>query len=240
MILAVLIGAAVVVVVRLWMRRNPERHTPADYPGFTAGLAAVGAAVALGDPWFGDQLIDGVARKWLGENISDLARSLYTVAACALLGAFAIHGLADYLSENVKWDVRGIWIGACGAVELVLIAASRFGDARTVPVPDELALSDAWSGIYCGVLFLTMAATCVVLAAWAVIGARERGVRGMVASVAVAGALGAVTATASLVLLIFHRAWLIENYPAVSTAWAVPIASALIVAGAFGFADRHG
>lgn len=239
MILAVLIGAAVVVVVRLWMRRNPAHHPVADYPGFTAGLAAVGAAVALGDPWFGDQLIDGVARKWLGENMSDLARSLYTVAACALLGAFAVHGLADYLSENIKWDVRNIWIGACGAVSLALIAASRFGDARTVPVPDELALSDGWSGIYCATLFLTMAATCVVLTAWASISARERGLRGMLASVAVAGVLGAVTATVSLLLLIFHRAWLIENYPIVSTAWAVPIASALIVAGVFGMADRR-
>lgn len=240
-IVVALSSSVLLAVLRRAAHRTPREDEQQQY---SVGLLAIAAAGLLQSDWAGESVLDPAASPLLGENISDLLRSLYICAAAALIGLPALRTiLISWPGEEVP-DYRRWWLLSITIAATTLIITSRVGSASTVPVRDELELRDLASGIYSGTFYLVALALCIVMATASALTIRRVGWRLIPAATGLVGVIGGISSIVTLALLIVDRAWLADNHFAITTGWALPLSAVLAGAGALGvirrLVARHG
>lgn len=199
---------------------------------FSVGLLAITMAGLLQTHWLGESIIDPAARSLLGHNFSDLLRSLYFVAAVVLIGLPSLRVIMTHWPGEEVPDYRRWWLSLCATAAVALVITSRIGDARTIPVEDELQLGDLSSGVYSAIGYALSLALCVALTTASTITIRRIGWRPIPTLTGAVGTIGAASSIATLGLLATNRSWLMANSQLV-TGWALPLSVLLVGAGAW-------
>lgn len=236
--LCILLALSTAVVVARW-RLRAEIVDDLDFPRFTAAIAAVIAATTLGITEIGDQYLDPVlANMWLGENVSDLIKSLYLVTACAFFAGQSLTTLTERLATERTFDARRCALITSAVVAVLLITLSRLSGARTTPVDDDFQFDDpaglAYSLIFWGVILVT----ALLVTAAAAAGIIDHGIIGQLAAMAMAGSVSAIVAATVLVRLIVDHSQMTDWLTTWGQWWTVPGLIGITLAGLLGMPRR--
>ncbi len=232
--LCILLALSTAVVVARW-RLRAEITDDLDFPRFTAAIAAVIAATTLGVTEIGDQYLDPVlANMWLGENVSDLLKSLYLVTACSLFAGQSLTTLAERLVTERTFDARRCALITCAVIAVLLVVLSRLSGARTTPVDDDFQFDDPAGVAYSLTFWAVILVTALLVTAAAAAAIIDHGIIGQLAAMAMAGGVSAIVASAVLVRLLADHGEMAAWLTTWGQWWTVPGLIGIAVAGLLG------
>lgn len=237
-ICTLLLASTAVVLVRL--RWHAEMSDDLDYRQFTAAIAAVVAATTLGVNAFGDEIFDpAVAQIGIGENASDLLKSIFLVVACTFFAGQSVTTLNEALPGDRTFDSRRSALIICGAIAVVLAILSRASDASNVPVHDAAQLSDPSSIAYLIIFWSVILVTALLVTAAAAVSVRDNGLHGQLAAMGMAGLASAVVAAFVASRLILDHEQMSAWLTAYGQWWTVPGLIGITIAGLLGIPGRR-
>lgn len=221
-------------VVLIRLRYHADMSDVIDFPRFTAAIAAVVGGTTIGITEVGDQMLDPLLANALGENISDLLKSLYLVAACALFAGQSLSTIIETIPGNRTFDSRRVTLLVCGAIAVALIVLSRISAARTTPAVDHSQIGDAPGLAYMAIFWSTVAVTALLVTAASAASITAHGLHGQLAAMIAASMSSAIVAAYILSRLVVDHnemaAWLTAH----GQWWTVPGLIGITIAGALG------
>ncbi|MEV4155463.1 hypothetical protein AB0J48_20775 [Nocardia salmonicida] len=221
-------------VVLIRLRYHADMREVIDFPRFTAAIAAVIGATTIGITEVGDHMLDPLLANVLGENISDLLKSLYLLAACALFAGQSLTTLTEALPCRYTIDWRQAALIASAGIAVALIALSRISAARTIPADDHSQIDDVAGLAYMATFWSTIIVTALLVTAASAASITAHGLHGQLAAMIAAAMSSAVVAAFILSRLIVDHdemsAWLTIH----GQWWTVPGLIGITVAGALG------
>lgn len=210
-----------------------------DFPRFTAAIATVAMATMLGLTEFGDQALDpffsGIG---LGENISDLLKAIYLVAACSFFAGQSLNTLVEAVPGDRTFDSRRFALIGCGTIAIALAVLSRVSSARTVAVNEAAQLDDPATVAYLALFWSTILTTALLVTAAAAVGVRDHGIHGQLAAMGMAGMASVVVATFVLAQLLIDRQQMTAWLTTYGQWWTVPGLVGITIAGLLGIPRR--
>lgn len=229
---ALLVLSTSVVLIRL--RYHSVMRDVIDFPRFTAAIAAVVGATALGITEIGDHMLDPLLANVLGENISDLLKALYLLAACALFAGQSLTTLIEALPVRRTFDSRLASLVICGAIAVALIVLSRISAARTIPADEHSQIDDIAGLTYAAIFWSTIIATALLVTAASAASITAHGLRGQLAAMIAAAVSSAVVAAYILSRLFVDHAQTAAWLAVHGQWWTVPGLIGISIAGALG------
>ncbi|MFD4440421.1 hypothetical protein ACFWPK_11665 [Nocardia sp. NPDC058519] len=231
-ICALLTASSLVVLARL--RYHAEMSDVIDFPRFTAAIAAVIGATLIGITEVGDHMLDPLLANILGENMSDLLKSLYLIAACALFAGQSLNTLIETFASTGTFDSRRAALIVGGVIAVALIVLSRISEARAIPAVDASEIGDIAGQIYMAIFWSVIVVTALLVTAAAIAGIHGHGLHGQLAAMVAAGMSSAIVAAYILSRLIVDHAEMTAWLTAYGQWWTVPGLIGITVAGLLG------
>ncbi|MFF0546899.1 hypothetical protein ACFYTF_29090 [Nocardia thailandica] len=229
-----LLLAAGGVVLYRWRTFRPTEVDSApdiDASRFTTAIAAVVAATALGVTSVGDRILDpAFARIGLGQNISDLAGSVWLVAACAFFAGQSAVVIQERATDRT-FDVRRTALITCAVVAGLLVVLSRASESRIVPAESDSVFTDAAGRSYSLVFWSVIVVTALLVTVAASYSIMDRGPNGQLIAMCVAGASSVAIAAFVLVKFVSDHAGMADWLTRYGQYWTVPGLIGITVAG---------
>ncbi|WP_043647991.1 hypothetical protein [Nocardia thailandica] len=232
-ICALLLASAAVVVYR-WRTFRPTGVNLApdiDAARFTTAIATVIAATALGITDAGDEVIDpALARIGLGENISDLAQTVWLVLACAFFAGQSAVVIQERITDK-NYDVRRLALIVCAVVAVLLIILSRLSESRTTPAASDFVFDDVAGRSYSLVFWCVIVVTALLVTTAASYSIIDLGPQSQLVAMCTAGASSALVAAYVLGRFAADHGGMADWLTRYGQYWTIPGLVGITVAG---------